>query len=427
MSASAQSEALAGRKAPKTAKPGDFDGDGRRDLAIGSPGSKIAKKNRAGLVVVRYSRTKKLQRIKAKKPVRNLAFGTSLASADFDRDGYADLAVGSNQALTVLYGSKKGLSGRAVWLKAGSRLVSGDFDGNGKADLLGVRHGRVWAYLNLGKRKINPKTAVIKGAGEAFPVAGDFTGDGKTDVAYLAQGRVKGDPWTASQNLRISLGTAKGLGAVKGTGWPAGTAGAVGDVDGDGDADLVTQAPWGGDGPGAGGIRVFPGGGKGLAAPATLTQDSPGMPGKGDPGRPGRFDGDDFGGAVAVGDVNGDGLADVAAAAPGKDIGGAREAGGVYLLFGSKQGVTTNGVQAITENTPGVPGAAQKNDLFGSGVSLADVTGDGHADLTAVAPRDGGFYLFSGGKAGLSTKGVKTFNRKQLGTSDGGLMPLRNG
>ena len=78
-------------------------------------------------------------------------FGYSLASADFDRDGYADLAIGApgedptgedttiwfNGRVTVVYGGPGGLSGRATVLSGGGGLAQaiGDFDHDGSADL----------------------------------------------------------------------------------------------------------------------------------------------------------------------------------------------------------------------------------------------------------------------------------------------------
>ncbi|OEV25562.1 hypothetical protein AN219_25635, partial [Streptomyces nanshensis] len=61
---------------------------------------------------------------------------------------------------------------------------------------------------------------------------------------------------------------------------------------------------------------------------STLTQNSPGVPGVNE-------EGDEFGKALAAGDVNGDGYADIAVGVPGEDIGSGasgKDAGAVVQL-----------------------------------------------------------------------------------------------
>ena len=75
--------------------------------------------------------------------------------------------------------------------------------------------------------------------------------------------------------------------------------------------------------------------------------------------------GDRFGSALAAGDFNGDGFADLAVGASGEDVGSAFDAGAVSVLYGSADGLTTNGGRLVTQDSPRVPGVAEPFDSFG--------------------------------------------------------------
>jgi hypothetical protein len=74
---------------------------------------------------------------------------------------------------------------------------------------------------------------------------------------------------------------------------------------------------------------------------------------------------DQFGFALAAGDFNHNGFADLAAAAPSEGVGSATWAGAVSVLPGSAAGLTSGGGRLFTQDSPGVPGVAEASDSFG--------------------------------------------------------------
>jgi hypothetical protein len=203
-----------------------------------------------------------------------------------------------------------------------------------------------------------------------------------------------------------------------------GAAMASGDFNADGYADLAVGNPgeFAGSGPEpafGGGVWVFYGGPKGLnlTDPQHFTQDSEGVPGA--------MEGFDFFGcALAAGDLNGDGRADLAIGAEGDLVNGHKYAGSVTVLYGSPTGLSTTGVQMFTQDTEGLPSDAESSDTFGSALATGDVTGDGYADLAISAPSEGEWsvpfeggliMLLRGSAAGITASGVSSF----LGTSLG--------
>ncbi|MFC7840508.1 FG-GAP repeat protein [Streptomyces sp. NPDC057382] len=434
--------------AAPAAAPWDFNGDGRADLAIGAPGATVSGKAAAGAVSVVYGGTGGPKTSTRTLLTQNSAgipgaaeaddaFGSALASADLDTDGYADLLVGvpgedsydtNNGTVTVIWGSASGLSGGRSLLspfdtdydRYGRTLAAGDFDGDGDPDVASGSTGPITLTLVHGPLTRTSSSSEASGsrnswwsasAGVTHLSSGDVTADGHPRV--VLHGRTTHDGAAATGLADLKIGNYND--------WlqklPGGFVSAVGDIDQDGHADIAvgndreTSADPGG---ALGGkVTVVYGGPEGPdtgRAPLVLTQDTPGVPGAAEKG-------DRFGSDVALGDVNGDGHADLVVGTAGENA----SAGAVTVLYGSASGLTTKGSVSYTQNTSGVPGSSEAGDRFGERVTLTDVTGDRRADLSVAAPgensADGAVWFLRGTATGPTTSGSTSFGPATTGIS----------
>ena len=383
------------------------------------------------------------------------ALGSSDVAADFDNDGFADLAVGvpgengSAGAVNVLYGASGGLSGTGgqVFTQVagnpeagdgfGWELAAGDFNNDGFADLavgapfegvggtgaagaVSVLYGVAGGLTTTGGRLFTQVGGAVE-AGDQFGfalAAGDFNDDGFADLAAGAPGEAVGSADSAGA-VSVLPGSAGGLTATGGRlftqvggavetfdlfGWAL----AAGDFNNDNFADLAVGAPGeavGGAG-GAGAVSVLPGSAGGLTATGGRLFTQVG-------GNP--ETGDEFGWELTTGGFNNDGFADLAVGAPFEAVGAAGGAGAVSVLYGSAGGLTTTGGRLFTQ----VGGAVEAGDLFGFGLAAGDFNDDGFADLAAGAPREGvgsasqagAVSVLPGSAAGLTTSGGRLFTQ----------------
>ncbi|WP_316755947.1 FG-GAP and VCBS repeat-containing protein [Streptomyces herbicida] len=194
---------------------------------------------------------------------------------------------------------------------------------------------------------------------------------------------------------------------------------ATGDVNGDGYADLVVGDPDEPDNPGADGalggrVLLWYGSAHGIARdakPVQLTQNTPGVPDASEKQ-------DNFGGALAVADLNRDGLADIVVGAPLEDT-GKRNAGQVTVIPGRRTGALGRGAYAFTQDTAGIPGAGEAEDSFGTTVAVGDINKDGKPELFISAAEEdnatGAVWVLPGGTDGPTAKGSSMITTPSVG------------
>jgi len=389
------------------AAAGDVNGDGRADLLVGAPLANPGGRTDAGSAFLFSGWNGALLR-RFDGPTPGDALGWSVAGiSDLSGDGvpdviagapYADPAGQANAGTTFLLSASDGavlrrLDGEAAGDNAGFSVASAqDVDGDGKADVIVGAPGRDRAvgYTDVGAvylvsgatgRTLMRVDGPLPGStdyglGYSVASAGDVNADGLPDVIAGAPSLAvcgHGAAFVLSGTngavlFRFEDPTAFSVGCVGRS-----VAGA-GDVNGDGRPDLIVGAP----------SAYLVGAARGSAlafsgADGTLIR---------------RFDAEsaaeyNLGASVAgVGDVNGDGLADVIVGAPGADLAVGQDAGSVWAL-------TPLGPSVVI-NPPPVPGGAYATNnalvrlllpVVGAGtVELADAAGAWSAPAS-YAPR----------------------------------------
>lgn len=345
---------------------GDFDGDGRSDLAISAfvfrtptqscnidSNAYPNPESMTGVVEIRYGSASGLAAAADDKfwqgtsgidgePELCDMFGGSLATGDFDGDGFSDLAIGTPGEgvkgvgdaglVEIIYGSASGLTA------AGSQLWE-----QGSTGMPGARE-----------------------AGDEFGwslAAGDFNADGRDDLAI-------GVPF---ENIsgKIDVGMVTILKGQTGSGLS--TTGAL----------LLHQGVAGVEGANEGGDRYA----------YALFSDL----------------------------WNADARADLAVGVPNEGVGNKSGAGKVHVFFGSASGITPTGMLNLHQAVPGMPGTPQAGDFFGNPITSGDHNGDGDQDLGIAAPFDivsatrGFVTIVPGSNSGPTGAGGYVFNRTDLG------------
>ena len=457
---------------------GDVNGDGFDDIVVADDCAQVIAAG-DGQVHVWYGQ----QNISALPSLAQWTYtvgtagastGSSVAGAgDVDGDGYADLLIGATGygtggAALLFLGDATGLGSAPIVTLAepqsgafsGSAVAGvGDVNGDGLSDVIvgameydapiaGTSAGRVQLFFGTGSTPPLSTTADWTGyggteydrLGSAVAGLGDVDGDGYPDFAAGAPtsdvaneqsvGRVL--VWTTPGGSPV-LSPLELLGDIAQDTWGDELAG-VGDVNGDGYADLGVG------GPGGDRFAVYLGGSTGVETAPSFNEVGTADSGAGAIAAAGDVDGDGIGDVIVgaafdlandagsasiyrglragpleifgqivdgsaagarlgadvawIGDVNGDGYADVLAGAP-RWSNGESDEGAAFIYLGTETGIDKTAPAWSAESNTG--GAK-----FGTSVSGAgDVNGDGYADWLVGAPDFGALALSGIGRVSL--------------------------
>ncbi len=171
----------------------------------------------------------------------------SIAGADFNGDGRADLAVANSgvaspgtTGVSVLLGNGDGSFAAATNLTAGTNPISvtaGDFNADGKIDLAvaNLNSSDVSVFIGKGDATFQPAVnyATTPNQKPLFVTVGDFNGDGLPDlVAMYQMGGLTILTGTGAGTFSPGVDTSAGVGGRKRA--------VLGDFNGDGKTDVAT-------------------------------------------------------------------------------------------------------------------------------------------------------------------------------------------
>ncbi len=169
---------------PTSVAVGDFNGDGKLDLAVANQGS-----NNVSILLGNGDGTFQTQTTFATgaKPA-------AIAARDFNGDGKLDLAVVNqdSNSVSILLGKPDGTFQTHVDFAVGTKpaaIAVGDFNGDGKLDLAVANQGDNTVSILLGKPDGTFQTHVdfAVGTKPSAIAVGDFNGDSKLDLAVANQ------------------------------------------------------------------------------------------------------------------------------------------------------------------------------------------------------------------------------------------------
>jgi hypothetical protein len=174
----------------------------------------------------------------------------------------------------------------------------------------------------------------------------------------------------------------------------------------------------------AGSVNIIYGSAAGLtdAGNQFWTQNSPGIQDEAN-------EGDLMGRALGSGDLNADGFEDLAIGIRGENVNGQNNAGAFAVLYGSAAGLSANGNQLWTQDSPDILEEAQKEDWLGrTGVTAGDFNADGYDDVAVGALQDdvdgvinaGVVNVLYGSPDGLTSNGNQLFTENTEGSNSDG-------
>jgi len=366
---------------------GDLNGDGKNDLIIGAPLADSNEFPDAGKVYVVYGgltagtedSISKLANATIIGAQRSLHFGTSLAAARIvpKSSSADDLIVGAPGfdvagatallnnvgAVAVFFGGPD--FSKIIDLSAASPnyTVTGTMSG-----------GEIGTTLAVGDFNGDSLFDFAFGG----PLA-DANGQKGSGIVYLAVGSPDLDGVkTASQASSLIL-------FGSGEGDNLGSAIAMGDLNGDKNDDLIISST-GADvqdtaRKNVGGVFVIYGGQNLQGRPADFTVLGAGSNDDQFP--------DALGKSLAVGDFNGDGIADLAMGAPGADMFDSKRdpLGAVYVIYGSATKLTGIFDLAMRPSDWMAVGADTGDNLGSGAIAIGDVNSSGPADIILGMPK----------------------------------------
>ncbi|HLW88332.1 MAG TPA: VCBS repeat-containing protein [Terriglobales bacterium] len=302
---------------------GDFNNDGRQDMAVVSGG---------GTVLILLGNGK--GGIESRKSITVGGQLISIAAGDFNHDGKLDLAALSTGELTILLGDGDGTFqiGAKYVVPSGTTVVIADLNTGGSHDLAVGTPVSLEVLVGNGDGTFqNPVSYGFKTGGPAL-VVGDFNNDHNLDIVAVGSG-FGGNP-----SLFLGNGDGTLQAATKIPFAPSSFGAGAGDFNGDGNLDLALDG------------NVLLGNGDGTFNKPLHYQAGVGAAG------------------LVVADFNGDGKLDIAVA---NDGAANQDVGDILVSLGNGDG-TFRKAQAYASN------------FSPSNLALCDLDGDGRPDLVSL-------------------------------------------